>query len=162
MRVYIFVNDTTVQTIGEIVSEIRNYTKDDSEATIMSIIFNVLMLFVKPRDEAERTMMENKREKLRNQFINLLNQDGILVFPALSTPAPFHHQHHFTPFNIAYTQLFNILGLPAVVCPVGLNKDGIPTSVQLVGGPYSEGLLMAACQELEKGGVTGWVQPGAV
>lgn len=80
------------------------------------------------------------REKLRHHFIKLLGRDGVLILPAFATPAPFHWQHHFTPFNIAYTQLFNIVGLPAIVCPMGLNKSGVPVSVQLVGAPYSEGL----------------------
>ena len=58
-----------------------------------------------------------------------------------------------------YTGLFNALGLPAVVCPLGLNpKDGLPLGVQIVGAPHQEALVMQAAVELERG-FGGWAPP---
>lgn len=59
--------------------------------------------------------MLNKLEKLRSQVNSALGDNGILLLPPWPTPAPFHRQGVFTPFNLAYTQLFNVLGFPALV-----------------------------------------------
>ena len=48
------------------------------------------------------------------------------------------------------TRPFNFLGLPAVVLPVGLDRNGLPLSVQLVGKPFSEPLLLQAAAALER------------
>ena len=48
------------------------------------------------------------------------------------------------------TRPFNFLGLPAVVLPVGLDKNSLPLSVQLVGKPFSEALLLQAATALER------------
>ena len=48
------------------------------------------------------------------------------------------------------TRPFNFLGLPAVVLPVGLDKNGLPLSVQLVGRPFSEARLLQAAYALEQ------------
>ena len=48
------------------------------------------------------------------------------------------------------TRPFNFLGLPAVVLPVGLDKNGLPLSVQLVGKPFSEARLLQAAYALEQ------------
>lgn len=48
------------------------------------------------------------------------------------------------------TRPFNFLGLPAIVLPVGFDKNGLPLSVQLVGKPFSEPLLLQAAAALER------------
>jgi aspartyl-tRNA(Asn)/glutamyl-tRNA(Gln) amidotransferase subunit A len=48
------------------------------------------------------------------------------------------------------TRPFNFLGLPAVVLPVGLDRNGLPLSVQLVGRPYAEPILIQAAAALER------------
>jgi amidase len=42
----------------------------------------------------------------------------------------------------------NLLGLPAVVSPVGVT-DGLPQAVQLIGARYREDLCLDAAQVLE-------------
>lgn len=102
--------------------------------------------------------MSERRQRLRNQIVNLLGDDGLLIFPVFPHVATFHGQGHFKPVNIAYVQLFNILGLPAIACPVGMNSAGLPVGVQLVAAPYREGLLIAAAKVLESA-FGGWQQP---
>ena len=48
------------------------------------------------------------------------------------------------------TRPFNFLGLPAVVLPIGLDRNGLPLSVQLVGRPFSEPLLLQVARALER------------
>ena len=42
------------------------------------------------------------------------------------------------------TRPVNFLGLPAICFPVGMDKNGLPVSAQLVGKPFSEALLIRA------------------
>ena len=39
---------------------------------------------------------------------------------------------------------FNYLGLPAISLPVGVDRNGMPIGLQLVGRPFAEGLLLRA------------------
>jgi amidase len=48
-----------------------------------------------------------------------------------------------------YTSPWNYAGLPAVAVPMGLRGDGLPASVQLVGPPGSELLLLAVAAQVE-------------
>ena len=48
------------------------------------------------------------------------------------------------------TRPFNFLGLPAVVLPIGFDRNGLPLSVQLVGRPFSEDILLRAARALER------------
>jgi amidase len=52
--------------------------------------------------------------------------------------------------NSAYTAAWNLAGLPAVVVPMGLRRDGLPASVQLVGPPGAESLLLAVARQWEQ------------
>lgn len=102
--------------------------------------------------------MNERREKLTKQIINLLNDDGLLIFPTFPHVAPFHGQDTFITFNMAYLMLFNILGLPAVSCPVGRDKNGMPIGVQLIAAPFQERLLVQAAKQIELA-FGGWKQP---
>ena len=104
------------------------------------------------------SQIDSKRDQLRREIIDLLDDDGILIFPAWPTTAPFHHQALLTPMDIVYTAIWNALALPVLACPVGLNSDGLPLGVQIICAPDSERLLIAAAQDLEEG-FGGWTQP---
>ncbi|MFJ9774261.1 amidase [Kitasatospora sp. NPDC101157] len=43
----------------------------------------------------------------------------------------------------------SFVGVPAVAVPTGLDPDGLPTGVQLVGRPFREDLCLAAAQHVE-------------
>jgi len=66
--------------------------------------------------------------------------------------------------SIAYTAAWNVAGLPALAVPMGIRRDGLPNSVQLVGPPGSEQLLLAVAGQLESAGpwrrhAPGWPRP---
>lgn len=50
----------------------------------------------------------------------------------------------------SYTSVWNVLGNPAAAIPSGLSADGLPLSVQLVGPPDGEPLLVQVSAQLER------------
>jgi len=44
----------------------------------------------------------------------------------------------------------NLLGLPAVVIPFGMSKEGLPIGVQLIGRPWEEELILEVAVRLEE------------
>jgi Asp-tRNA(Asn)/Glu-tRNA(Gln) amidotransferase A subunit family amidase len=59
-----------------------------------------------------------------------------------------------------YVFLANLTGLPALSCPVGLDPEGLPIGLQLVGDAWDEATTLAASAHLERIGVAKAVRPG--
>ncbi|KAE9420520.1 hypothetical protein Angca_003025, partial [Angiostrongylus cantonensis] len=97
-----------------------------------------------------------KRDLLIRELKELLGSDGIFLFPSWPSTALFHNQPLLAPLNFAYTALFNAIAFPAIQCPMGLDKGGLPLGVQIVAAPNSDRLLIAAAKDLEEG-FGGWV-----
>ncbi|KAI1709765.1 amidase domain-containing protein [Ditylenchus destructor] len=149
------------QKFGKCIKNVAQFLFRDINMTSMTLEYNVLstMIFDGPEKFAH---FQEKCEKLREQVISLLADDGVLLFPVLPTLAPYHKQIQFTQFNFTYTSLFSALRLPSVACPLGLDPHtGTPLGIQIIGKPHSEALLITVAQELEKG-FGGWAQPGTV
>uniref|UniRef100_A0A1I8B093 Amidase domain-containing protein n=1 Tax=Meloidogyne hapla TaxID=6305 RepID=A0A1I8B093_MELHA len=135
-------------------------------------IFTGMRSKLPKKSEASRKFINSKRDQLRREIIDLLGTNGILIFPAWPTTAPFHNQPLLTPMNIGdlknfknqsrlflvYTALWNTLALPVLTCPMGINSEGLPVAVQIICAPDSERLLLAAAQDLEEG-FGGWTPP---
>ncbi len=51
--------------------------------------------------------------------------------------------------RVPFQALFNVTGQPAAVVPWGLDGDGIPTSIQLVGRPFDEATLLSLSAQIE-------------
>ncbi|CAG5122895.1 unnamed protein product [Candidula unifasciata] len=98
-------------------------------------------------------------DTLRKELLQLLGDDSVLLYPSHPKIAPYHNHPIFTPFNFAYTGLFNALGFPVTQCPLGLSKEGLPLGVQVVTTPYNDHLCLAVAKELEKA-FGGWKNPG--
>ena len=111
--------------------------------------------FVMKETELHRDSVR-KGEVLREQLNDLLGEDGVLIYPSHPSTAPFHNQLLLKPFNFAYTGIFNILGNPVTQVPLGLNRQGLPLGVQLVGGRNMDRLTLAVAREVEKM-FGGWV-----
>ncbi|XP_066597182.1 fatty-acid amide hydrolase 2-like [Prorops nasuta] len=102
-------------------------------------------------------LMEQSRELIQ-EIRDILGEDGVFLYPTHPTAAPLHHETLVKPFNFTYTSIINLLGLPATACPLGLNKQGLPIGIQVVGGLYQDRLTLAVAEELERG-FGGWVPP---
>ncbi|KAJ8271188.1 hypothetical protein COCON_G00100470 [Conger conger] len=106
-----------------------------------------------------RFILQQKQD-LQAQLEELLGTDGVLLYPTHPHIAPKHHHPLFTPFNFAYTGIFNILGLPVTQAPLGLSREGLPLGLQLVAGKRQDHLTLAVARHLERA-FGGWRDPGS-
>jgi amidase len=107
------------------------------------------------------------RIALQQQWAALFRQFDVVVCPSISTPA-FLHDHTPVPERqieingqmysffdqLVWPEIATTPGLPATAAPIGLNDNGLPIGVQIV-GPYLEDrtpLAFAALIEREFGG----------
>ena len=51
--------------------------------------------------------------------------------------------------RVPFQEIFNVTGQPASVVPWGLDRGGLPLSVQLVAGPGDEATLLALSTQIE-------------
>ncbi len=51
--------------------------------------------------------------------------------------------------RVPFQAMFNVTGQPAAVVPWGLDQNGIPTSIQLVGRPFDEATLLSLSAQIE-------------
>jgi amidase len=56
----------------------------------------------------------------------------------------------FVAQRVPFQAMFNVTGQPAAVVPWGLDGNGIPTSIQLVGRPFDEATLLSLAAQLEQ------------
>ncbi|KFM66134.1 Fatty-acid amide hydrolase 2, partial [Stegodyphus mimosarum] len=110
-------------------------------------------------NESKVPHYENLAKQLNEQFDNLLDDMSVFLFPTFPVTA-FHHNEScvYIP-NVCYTSIFNVLGLPATQCPLGLNSQGLPIGIQIIGRKSNDALTIAFAAELEKA-FGGWVPPG--
>jgi amidase len=98
------------------------------------------------------------REATTARITALWDEFDVLVTPALakgpiaaeggygrSAPRAVDIGGRFTPF----TPIFNVTGQPAVSVPVGMDTDGLPLSVQMIGRLGAEDTLYALAGQLE-------------
>ncbi|XP_060105657.1 fatty-acid amide hydrolase 2 [Heteronotia binoei] len=138
--------------------ELVKWTVGMSSHTLPAIALGISEKFVKYTPKAN-CKLESMGHSLRMEFINLLKDDGIFLYPSHPVLAPKHHAPLGMPFNFAYTAIFNILGLPVTQCPLGLSREGLPLGIQVVAGPHNDHLTLAVARYLEKE-FGGWVSPG--
>lgn len=95
---------------------------------------------------------------LRTELLDVLGDDGVLLYPSYTRTAPRHNRPLLTPFDFAYCGLFNVLGFPATQVPLGLNARGLPLGMQVIASPGGDARTIAVAQELERE-FGGWVMP---
>ncbi|XP_066259735.1 fatty-acid amide hydrolase 2 [Euwallacea similis] len=99
-----------------------------------------------------------ERDVFRLEMLDLLGDDGVLLYPTHPTSAPYHNQPLVKPFNFSYTGIINVLKLPATNIPMGLDSTGLPIGIQVIANEYNDRLCLAVARELEKA-FGGWVPP---
>ncbi len=81
--------------------------------------------------------------------------DGVdaILTPATPSAAFELGQTHVDPvemyLNDVFTVTVNLAGLPGVAVPTGLDKQGLPLGLQLIGKPWEEGALLNTAYALE-------------
>ena len=87
------------------------------------------------------------RQELRQELICLLKRFDALLLPVTGSPAPEGLTNTGVPNPLCGMATFT--GLPSISLPSGLSPDGLPLSVQLVGGPWEENRLLKVAKLVE-------------
>lgn len=102
--------------------------------------------------------LQEERDKLIDDFRDILKDDCVFLFPTHPTVAPYHNEPMFRAFNFSYTALVNVLGMPACNIPLGLGSEGVPLGIQVVANYNNDRLCLAVACELERA-FGGWRAP---
>ncbi|XP_048510685.1 fatty-acid amide hydrolase 2-B isoform X2 [Athalia rosae] len=126
--------------------------------TLIALITVLVESFgIKYGTEKHVKLIQESRDLIL-EFKDMLGDDGVFLYPTHPTAAPMHHEPLIKPFNFSYTAIINIMGLPATACPLGLNKEGLPIGIQVIGGLYQDHLTLAVAEELGRA-FGGWIPP---
>lgn len=102
---------------------------------------------------------------LKAELEERLGDDGVLLYPSYSMPAPKHgaplRRQLRLSFDYAYTALLNVMELPVTQVPLGLNAQGLPLGVQ-VGAAHGQDHLCVAVALWAEREFGGWVPPWTV
>lgn len=102
------------------------------------------------------------RRRMRAEFAGLWQEVDCFVAPTTPNTAPKIGEKNVRlgdateDARIASTRLvrgINVLGLPALSIPCGLNSQGMPIGLQIIGPPFDEAIILKAGAALEDGGV---------
>jgi len=99
-----------------------------------------------------------KIELLRQEVAKYFKEYDLLVCPTTPIAAPPHDSREFEVGGcrvqgrnlLSATIPFNITGSPAISVPFGLNMDGLPIGVQLVGRHLREDTLLSVASAVER------------
>ena len=106
----------------------------------------------------DTSVFVKKGLQLKQEMSNLLQDNKVILYPSYTSVAPKHNETFFPPIQWVYTGIWNVLELPVMQVPMGLNKDGLPLGVQIIANHGNEHLAIAVALELEKQ-FGGWVDP---
>jgi aspartyl-tRNA(Asn)/glutamyl-tRNA(Gln) amidotransferase subunit A len=100
--------------------------------------------------DAEAKRAKQARAEYRERCLELLEGIDLLLTPTLPSVAPPTGVGDLALRErlLANTLPFNTLGWPALALPCGDAEDGLPASVQLVGRPGADALVLAAGSRL--------------
>jgi Asp-tRNA(Asn)/Glu-tRNA(Gln) amidotransferase A subunit family amidase len=101
--------------------------------------------------DAEADASRRARERYREQAADALAPFDLLVVPTLAFVAPpVQAELEIRDAMIRFTYPFNALGWPSLALPCGPAEDGLQASLQVVGRPGSDALVLAAGAWLER------------
>ncbi len=134
---------------------IRDFKNSDNHRIDMSEVFDRMS----DMDKSKYDDILKRRDALRDQMEAFLGKYDFLIMPVTTTPAIKHNPEH-TPIsvdgtnvdywdNFLYPVVFNATGHPALAIPLGLNAEGVPIGVQVVGRMNSEKQLIKFAKLIE-------------
>jgi amidase len=106
------------------------------------------------------------RDRLRSKLLGQMKTYRILLSPVAAVPAFRHGERQWRVSGsdvgyaraFSYSTVYNLLGNPAAVAPVGRSPDGLPIGVQVIGRPFEDALVVAVARRLEEA-MGGWQAP---
>ena len=131
-----------------------------SEHTLPAVALTILERAATRMPKRTQRFVEQGRA-LADEIEDFLGDHGVMLFPSYTSVAPKHNAPFFPPVNWVYTAVFNIAQVPVTQVPLGLNEQGLPLGVQVVGARGQDHLTIAVALELEKL-FGGWRLPPAL
>jgi fatty acid amide hydrolase 2 len=104
-----------------------------------------------------RELVELGRE-LQLELHDMLGDRGVMLYPSHAVVAPLHRRPLLLPFRWVYTAIINVMEMPSTQVPLGLDAEGVPLGVQVVGPRHADHKTIAMALELERA-FGGWVPP---
>jgi amidase len=107
-------------------------------------------LTVGPLDgNAEYVSRLKARATIRQSLVDLMDRASVdaLVYPFKSLGAPLIGDGDRGPRD---NPLSSVTGLPAIVLPAGLTKEGLPIAIEILGRPFSEPALIRIASAYEQ------------
>ena len=94
------------------------------------------------------------RAVIKKEFENAFSNYDILLGPTAPTTAPKLGESLQDPLKMylgdIYTVAVNLAGLPAISVPCGLDQNGLPIGMQLIGRPFGESDIIRAAYNFEQ------------
>ncbi len=94
------------------------------------------------------------RERMRRELDAAFEQADLLVTPTSPTPAFGIGEKADDPLAMYLSDIFttpaNLAGLPAFAVPTGLDDEGLPQSLQIMGRMFDEATVFRACRAVER------------
>ncbi len=98
-------------------------------------------------------------ERMRHELGSALERADVLVTPTTPSAAFRIGEKVDDPLAMYLSDIFttpaSLVGLPAVAIPSGLDEQGLPLSLQVMGKPFGEATVFRACRAFER--ELGWV-----
>jgi aspartyl-tRNA(Asn)/glutamyl-tRNA(Gln) amidotransferase subunit A len=111
------------------------------------------------------------RRKLQLEFRRVWSEADCLIMPTTAVAAPKigetlvrvgAGEEDVRSAATRLVRVFNVLGLPALSLPCGLNRAGLPLGVQIAGPPFAEARILRIGAALEDAGVGGLGDPPTI
>ena len=99
--------------------------------------------------DAEYLSRLKNQRMVRQRLIDLMDRYRVdaLVYPVKSLSAPMLGNSDDGPRD---NSISAVTGLPAIVLPAGMNEEGLPLALELLGRPFSEPKLIQLAYAYEK------------
>ncbi|MBK9105159.1 MAG: amidase [Saprospiraceae bacterium] len=139
---------------------IRQLIKHDFESsTPLKIDLSEGVARIGDIDKEEYKKILQRRDALRDSMEQFFKTYDFLILPVAPGPAFVKNPDHL-PMDVDgvkmeywdhfhYAMCFNATGHPALTIPLGLNSDGLPVAVQVVGPMFSEKRLIHFARMIE-------------
>jgi aspartyl-tRNA(Asn)/glutamyl-tRNA(Gln) amidotransferase subunit A len=103
--------------------------------------------------DAEAELAARRREEYREQMLEATAEVDVVLTPTVAfVPPPAElPELEFRLRGVALTYPWNLLGWPALALPCGRAEDGLPASLQVIGRPGADGLVLAVGASLDRG-----------
>jgi len=109
--------------------------------------------------EAYYSRAQGVRERMRRELAAAFERVDVVATPTTPTAAFRLGEKVDDPLAMYLSDIFttpaNLVGLPAVAVPSGLDDDGLPLSLQIMGRPFGEATVFRASRAFER--EVGWI-----